>query len=72
VEEKLEQVAAGQALTVLPLSAGTAYVRPDVCAVRLTDVPDATVVLAWPDAPRPSPLRDAFLAAARATLAAPE
>jgi len=71
VEEKLEQVAAGQALTVLPLSAGTAYVRPDVRTVRLTDVPDATVVLAWPDAPRPSPLRDAFLAAARATLAAP-
>jgi len=68
LEEKLEHVAQGQAVTVLPRSAATAHVRPDVRAVPLVDVPDSTVVLAWLDTPRPPPLRDAFLAAARRTL----
>lgn len=68
VEEKLEQVAAGQAVTILPLSAGTSTARPDVRAVPLHDVPVCTVVLAWPDDGRAAPLRTSFLASARRTL----
>ncbi|SNY37245.1 LysR family transcriptional regulator [Paractinoplanes atraurantiacus] len=47
VEEKLEYVAAGRGIVVLPLSTATYYTRPDVTWSRITDIPDNQVVLAW-------------------------
>ncbi|XVV15616.1 LysR family transcriptional regulator [Actinoplanes sp. CA-131856] len=47
VEEKLENVAAGRGVVVLPLSTATYYTRPDVTWARVTDIPDNQVVLAW-------------------------
>ncbi|MEU8821206.1 LysR substrate-binding domain-containing protein [Actinoplanes sp. NPDC048796] len=47
VEEKLENVAAGRGIVVLPLSAATYYTRPDVTWSRIADIPDNQVALAW-------------------------
>jgi DNA-binding transcriptional LysR family regulator len=68
LEEKLEQVATGQAVTILPRSLGTAHSREDVRFVELRDAPPSHVVMAWRDDGRAGPLRAAFLAAARASL----
>ncbi|WP_275409889.1 LysR family transcriptional regulator [Paractinoplanes deccanensis] len=47
VEEKLEHVAAGRGVAVLPLSTATFYTRPDVTYARVGDIPPNRVVLAW-------------------------
>ncbi len=47
VEEKLENVAAGRGIVVLPLSTATYYTRPDVVWCRIADIPDNRVALAW-------------------------
>jgi DNA-binding transcriptional LysR family regulator len=47
VEEKLEHVAAGRAVTILPLSTATYYKRPDIRAIPLLDAEDSEVALAW-------------------------
>lgn len=70
-EEKLEHVASGQGLTVLPASTAEILVRPDVRAVPLVDVSPATVVLAWPAAGVSSPLTREFVDLARRLVAPP-
>jgi len=47
VEEKLEHVAAGRGVVVLPLSTARFYTRPDVAVVSISDAADTAVVLAW-------------------------
>ena len=47
VEEKLEHVAAGQGFVLLPRSAATHYRRPDVAALRVSDLGPTEVCLAW-------------------------
>jgi DNA-binding transcriptional LysR family regulator len=47
VEEKLEHVAAGHGITILPLSTATFYRRPDVVSATVTDIPPGQVALAW-------------------------
>jgi DNA-binding transcriptional LysR family regulator len=49
VEEKLENVAAGRGIVVLPLSTATYYTRPDVTFVRIDGIPDTRS--AWPGWP---------------------
>ncbi|MEU3340854.1 LysR substrate-binding domain-containing protein [Streptomyces sp. NPDC006668] len=55
VEEKLELVAAGAGVCVLPLSTAGFYPRPDVVAVSVEDIGPSQVCLAW-TAVRRSPL----------------
>ncbi|WP_170127985.1 LysR family transcriptional regulator [Euzebya rosea] len=66
LEEKLEYVATGVALTILPSSVSTLFERDDLVVVPVVDAPPATVALAWNDDRQRLPARDAFLAAARA------
>jgi DNA-binding transcriptional LysR family regulator len=47
VEEKLEHVASGRGVVVLPLSTARFYTRPDVVWARITDIPPNRVSLAW-------------------------
>ena len=47
IEEKLEFVASGTGIIVLPLSATLHYARPDVVYVPLTDAEPDEVLLAW-------------------------
>jgi DNA-binding transcriptional LysR family regulator len=61
VEEKLENVAAGRGVVVLPLSTATLYTRPDVTYVRIDDIPPSQICLAWV-ADRPLPAEFAALA----------
>jgi DNA-binding transcriptional LysR family regulator len=63
VEEKLEHVAAGHGVVVLPLSVVTFYTRPDVTYVPVTDIPPNQVCLAW-DSTRRNPLIGEFAAIA--------
>jgi DNA-binding transcriptional LysR family regulator len=63
VEEKLEHVAAGRGVVVLPLSTARFYTRPDLTHVRIDDIPDNRVALAWPKGHR-SALITAFAALA--------
>jgi DNA-binding transcriptional LysR family regulator len=53
VEEKLEHVAAGHGIVVLPESTATFYRRPDVTHARISDIGLNQVSLAW-DASRRS------------------
>lgn len=64
LEEKLEYVAAGEALTVIPAAAATMHERHDVRVVELVDAPPAQVVVAWLDDARRLPAREAFVRAA--------
>ena len=64
VEEKLEYVAAGHGIIVLPLSATRHYTRPDVVYVPVTDTAPDEVLLAA-ESSRRSRLITAFAAAAR-------
>ncbi|MDQ7809156.1 LysR substrate-binding domain-containing protein [Amycolatopsis sp. A133] len=59
VEEKLELVAAGAGISVIPLSTATFYTRPDVLGIPVEDIGPNHVCLAWL-ATRRSPLIDAF------------
>jgi DNA-binding transcriptional LysR family regulator len=63
VEEKLEHVAAGSGVVVLPLSTATFYPRPDVTHVVIDDIPPNRVFLAW-DSARRTPLIQEFVAIA--------
>jgi DNA-binding transcriptional LysR family regulator len=47
VEEKLEHVAAGHGISIIPLSTATFYTRPDVVAVPVEDLGPNHVALAW-------------------------
>jgi DNA-binding transcriptional LysR family regulator len=59
VEEKLEHVAAGRGVVVLPRSTAEFYRRPDIAAVPIGDVGPSRVALAW-DATRRSRLISEF------------
>ena len=63
VEEKLEHVAAGRGVVVLPLSTAVFYTRPDIAHSYVTDIPPNQVCLAW-DATRRSQLIQDFAAIA--------
>ena len=65
VEEKLEKVAGGLGIIVLPLSSTRFYTRPDIVYVPLTDAEPDEVLLAHEASCR-SPLVTAFVDAARA------
>jgi DNA-binding transcriptional LysR family regulator len=66
VEEKLELVAVGSGIAILPLSTARFYRRPDVAFVPVSDLPPTEVVLGW-EGSRRSHLIDDFVAAARGT-----
>jgi DNA-binding transcriptional LysR family regulator len=67
VEDKLEQVAAGRGISVLPASAAAYYNRPDIRYVPVPELPPDQVCLAYVARPR-SPLVTAFTRAAQRTL----
>ncbi|GAB2584998.1 LysR substrate-binding domain-containing protein [Kribbella endophytica] len=52
IEEKLEHVAAGHGISIIPLSTATFYTRPDVVAVPVEDLGPNHVALAWPSTRR--------------------
>ncbi|GLY36899.1 LysR family transcriptional regulator [Amycolatopsis sp. NBRC 101858] len=64
VEEKLEHVAAGRGIAVIPRSTSAYYTRPDLAHVPVEDLPPNEVCLAWVAARR-SPLISAFAEALR-------
>lgn len=64
VEEKLEHVAAGHGIVILPLSTTTFYCRPDVACIPVEDICHNQVSLAW-DANRRSRLIAEFAELAR-------
>ncbi|MFC8360715.1 LysR family transcriptional regulator [Streptomyces griseorubiginosus] len=68
VEEKLEHVAAGAGVCVLPLSTANFYTRPDVIPLRVADIGPNEVALAWVAARRSHLIHD-FAQAAAETLA---
>ncbi|MFF7679744.1 LysR family transcriptional regulator [Actinacidiphila glaucinigra] len=59
VEEKLESVAAGRGVVVLPLSTATYYTRADIAHVEIEDIGPNRVFLAW-DGSRHDPLLEEF------------
>ncbi|HEX6520389.1 MAG TPA: LysR substrate-binding domain-containing protein [Streptosporangiaceae bacterium] len=59
VEEKLEHVASGRGIVVLPQSTATFYQRQDVASTVVTDIGPSRVALAW-DATRRSRLIHEF------------
>lgn len=65
VEEKLEHVAAGHGVVVLPLSVASFYTRPDIVHVTVDGIGPNQVCLAW-DSARRSPLVQEFAAIAMA------
>jgi DNA-binding transcriptional LysR family regulator len=58
VEEKLEHVATGRGIAVLPLSTAAFYTRPDVRSSPITDIPPNRVCLAWAAASRSALVRE--------------
>ncbi|MGJ5755862.1 DNA-binding transcriptional LysR family regulator [Streptomyces puniciscabiei] len=70
VEEKLELVASGAGICVLPLSTAGFYTRPDVIPLPVDDIGPNEVALAWA-ASRRSPLIHDFAEAAAETLGRP-
>ncbi|MDH6612443.1 DNA-binding transcriptional LysR family regulator [Streptomyces sp. SAI-208] len=70
VEEKLELVASGAGVCVLPLSTATFYTRPDVVPLPVEDIGPNEVALAWVSSRR-SPLVHDFAEAAAETLSRP-
>jgi DNA-binding transcriptional LysR family regulator len=63
VEEKLENVARGKGIAVLPESVVTFYRRPGIVTAPVTDIGPNHIALAW-DAPRRSTLIHEFAALA--------
>ncbi|MFI7618740.1 hypothetical protein ACIBP6_46695 [Nonomuraea terrae] len=59
MEEKLEHVAQGHGVIVLPLSVVTFYTRPDVTCVPIADIPPNQMCLDW-DSTRRNPLTGEF------------
>ncbi|GHE58683.1 LysR family transcriptional regulator [Streptomyces spiralis] len=70
VEEKLELVASGAGICVIPLSTAGFYTRPDVIALPVEGIGPNKVALAWV-ASRRSPLVRDFAEAAAQTLGRP-
>ncbi|AEY87146.1 LysR family transcriptional regulator [Streptomyces olivaceoviridis] len=70
VEEKLELVASGAGICVLPLSTASFYTRPDVIPLPVEGIGPNEVALAWV-ASRRSPLIHDFAEAAAETLGRP-
>lgn len=66
VEEKLEHVAAGNGVVVLPLSTATFYTRPDVTHIEIDDLGPSQVCLAWESGRRSRLIHD-FVAIASDT-----
>jgi DNA-binding transcriptional LysR family regulator len=66
IEEKLEQVAAGRAISFVPSSAAAMYGRPDVVYVPVSDIPPIQICLAWRAGGRSVLVAD-FVAAVQAT-----
>jgi DNA-binding transcriptional LysR family regulator len=60
VEEKLENVAAGRGIVILPETTGSYYRRADIAYVQLTDIAPAEIALAW-SSTRRSPLIAEFV-----------
>ncbi len=58
VEEKLEHVASGAGVAILPLSTARFYTRPDVTWIPVSDIAGNRVVLAWTAARRTPLLRE--------------
>jgi DNA-binding transcriptional LysR family regulator len=58
VEEKLEHVAAGRGIAVLPLSTAMFYTRPDVTRCVISDIGPNHVSLAWDATRRSALIRD--------------
>jgi len=63
VEEKLEHVAAGHGVIVLPLSTATFYTRDDITHIGIEDIGPNQVCLAW-DSGRRNPVIGEFVAIA--------
>jgi DNA-binding transcriptional LysR family regulator len=71
LEEKLEVVATGQAISFVPASAAAAIqMPPDVVAIPATDLPPTEICLAW-KAERQSGAIDAFVGIARSVFTDP-
>jgi DNA-binding transcriptional LysR family regulator len=70
VEEKLEHVAAGHGIVLLPLSTAVFYTRPGIAYLHVSDIAPNQVCLAW-DAARCSPLIQDFAAIAADHLPVP-
>jgi DNA-binding transcriptional LysR family regulator len=68
IEEKLQLVAAGRAISFLPASAAAAVVHSGVVYVTVSDIPPIQICLAW-DANRRSALIDDFTDAVERTSA---
>ncbi|WP_406175014.1 LysR substrate-binding domain-containing protein [Streptomyces sp. NBC_00996] len=66
VEEKLENVAAGRGVVILPLSTATYYTRSDITHIEISDIGPNRVCLAW-DSNRQDQLIDEFVEIALAT-----
>ena len=60
LEEKLQHVAAGRAISFLPASLAATFAHPGIAYVPVTDIPPIQVCLAW-KATRPSPLIVGFV-----------
>ncbi|TCM50351.1 LysR family transcriptional regulator [Kribbella sp. VKM Ac-2568] len=58
VEEKLEHVAAGNGISILPLSTASFYTRPDVVSVPVDDLGPNHVCLAWTATRRSKAVQD--------------
>lgn len=63
IEEKLEHIAAGSGIVILPLSSASFYTRPDITHVPINDIAPSTVCLAW-DSSRREPLISEYVAIA--------
>jgi DNA-binding transcriptional LysR family regulator len=59
VEEKLQHVAAGRAISFLPTSVAAAITHPGIAYVRVNDIPPIEICLAW-KADLASPLAATF------------
>lgn len=57
-EEKLEHIAAGTGINILPQSAASSYTRADIAHVLISDVPAARVALAWDSSRRSALVHD--------------
>jgi DNA-binding transcriptional LysR family regulator len=68
VEEKLENVASGRGIVILPETTAVYYRRADIAYVQLTDLPPAQTALAW-SSTRRSPLITEFVEIATTRLA---
>jgi DNA-binding transcriptional LysR family regulator len=62
LEEKLQHIAAGRAISFVPASVASVVAQPGIAYVPVTDIPPIKICLAWKSEP-PSPLVAAFVQA---------